>query len=135
MGKKQNVQVVQKFYQLLQDRDIPGLMSLLTDDVELVSAGPKELLPWAGEYHGPEGVLQYYTTLSEGVELTGMELKEFIAQRDKVVLLGQHKGRVRATGGTYDLPWAQVFTVREGKVAGLHVYHDSYVVAEAARGG
>jgi len=134
MGKKQNVQVVQKFYQLLQERDVPGVMSLLAEDVELVSPGPKELLPWAGEYHGPQGVLQYYTTFAEGVEFTGMEVEEFIAQRDKVVALGHHKGRIRATGRTYDLAWAQVFTVREGKLAGLHFYHDSYVVAEAARG-
>jgi ketosteroid isomerase-like protein len=70
---------------------------------------------------------------SQGVETSGMEVREFIAQGDKVVVLGQHTGRVRATGRSYDLNWAQVYTVREGKVAALHSYHDTYLVAEAAR--
>ena len=133
MSAQDNVRVVQQFLQALGARDIPAGMQLLADDVVLVSPGPPELVPWAGEYHGPDGVGQYYMAFSQGVETSGMEVREIIAQGDKVVVLGQHTGLVRATGRSYDLNWAQVYTVLEGKVAGLNSYHDTYQVAEAAR--
>jgi ketosteroid isomerase-like protein len=135
MSEQDNVQVVQRLFQAITEGDASVAGQLLTNDVVLTSSGPKDLLPWAGEYHGPGGVLQYWTALSQGVELTGMELGEIIAQGDKVVVLGKHTGRVRATGKSYDLNWAQVYTLREGKVASLYSYHDSYLVAEAARSG
>lgn len=134
MSEQDNVLVVQRALKAITEGDVSVARQLLADDVVLVSPGPKDLVPWAGEYHGPGGVLQYYAALSQGVEITGMEAGEIIAQGDKVVVLGHHTGRVRATGKTYDLNWAQVYTVREGKVAALHVYHDTYLVAEAARG-
>jgi ketosteroid isomerase-like protein len=135
MSEQENVAVVQRAYQAILEGDTSAAGQLLTDDVVLVSPGPKDLVPWAGEYHGPGGVLQYYTALSQGVEMTGMKLRELIAQGDKVVALGEHTGRVRATGRSYDLNWVQVFTVREGKIAAWDVYHDTYLVAEAARSG
>ena len=133
MSEQDNLGVVQQLLKAIFEGDAAVASQLLTDDVVLVSPGPKDLLPWAGEYHGPAGVLQYYTALTQGVELTGMDTSETIAQGDKVVVLGRHAGRVRATGKTYDMKWAQVYTLREGKVAALHSYHDTYLVAEAAR--
>ncbi len=133
MSEQDNVRVVQECFQALGARDVPAMMQLLAEDVVLVSPGPPDLVPWAGEYHGPDGVGQYYMALSQGVETSGMEVRELIAQGDKVVALGQHTGRVRATGRSYDLNWVQVYTVRDGKVAALHSYHDTFLVAEAAR--
>lgn len=133
MSEQDNARVVQQFFKAITEGDAPGAAQILTDDVVLVSPGPKDQLPWAGEYHGPGGILQYYTALSQGVEITGMEGSETIAQGDKVVMLGQHTARVRATGKTYELNWAMVFTLSEGKISAVRSYHDSYVVAEAAR--
>jgi ketosteroid isomerase-like protein len=77
--------------------------------------------------------MEYYTAFMQGIESTAAEVQELVAQRDKVVVLGRHHGRIRATGKGYDLNWAQVFTVREGKIAAMHSYHDTHLVAEAAR--
>jgi ketosteroid isomerase-like protein len=133
MSEQDNVQVVQKYFQLLLDGDAASLMPLLAQDVVLVSPGPKELVPWAGEYHGPQGVIQYYTALVQGVELTGAELQGLIVQGDRVAVVGRHHGRIRATGKSYDLSWVAIWTFREGKIASMHLYHDTYLVAQAAR--
>jgi ketosteroid isomerase-like protein len=133
MSEQDNAGVVQRLLKAITEGDATVASQLLADDVVLVSPGPKDLVPWAGEYHGPDGVLQYWTALNQGVEITGMAASETIAQGDKVVVLGQHAGRVRATGKSYEMNWAQVYTLREGKVAALHSYHDTYLVAEAAR--
>ena len=133
MSEQDNLGVVQQLLKAILEGDATVASQLLADDVVLVSPGPKDLVPWAGEYHGPGGVLQYWTAFTKAVEVTGMAASEFIAQGDKVVVLGQHQARVRATGKTYDMNWATVYTLREGKVAALHSYHDTYLVAEAAR--
>jgi hypothetical protein len=135
MSEQENVQMVQKFLQLLLNRDMASLMSMCTEDVVLVSPGPKDLVPWAGEYHGPQGVVQYLTALAQGVEQTGMAVDGIIAQGDKLAVLGRHHGRVRATGKSYDLSWVQIWTFRAGKVASIQIYHDTYLVAQAAQPG
>lgn len=135
MSEQDNVRVVQQLYQAMAAGDIPTLMGLVTDDAVLVSPGPADLVPWAGEYHGTDELLKYLTVFGQGVETSGMEVHDLIAQGDKVVVLGRHAGLVRATGRSYELQWAQVCTLREGKIAAITGYHDTYLVAEAARPG
>ncbi len=133
MSVQDNLGVVQQLLKAMIEGDAASAAQMLTDDIVLVSPGPKDLVPWAGEYHGPAGVLQYWTAFNQAVEVTGMAASETIAQGDKVVALGHHEARVRATGKTYSMNWATVYTLRDGKVAALSSYHDTYLVAEAAR--
>lgn len=133
MSEQDNIQVVQKLYQAMAAGDVPAMMALAADDGVLVSPGPPDLVPWAGEYQGPDGLLQYVTALGQGMEMSGMEVDKIIAQGDMVVALGRHTAKVRATGRSYDLEWANVCTLREGKIAVMRLYHDTYLVAEAAR--
>jgi len=133
MSEQENVQVVQKVHQFILNRDPAGAMPLCTEDCVLVSPGPKDLLPWAGEYHGPQGFVQYWTTFGKALEMSDLELEGIIAQGDKVVVQGHHHGRVRATGKSYDLSWVQVWAFREGKIASMRHYNDSYPVVQAAR--
>jgi hypothetical protein len=133
MSEQENVQLAQKIFQMILNRDLAAAMPLCTEDFVLVSPGPKESLPWAGEYHGSQAVVQYFTALAQGLEMTGSTVDGMIAQGDKVAVLGHHHARVRATGKSYDLSWVQIWTFRAGKAASMHSYHDTYLVAQAAR--
>jgi ketosteroid isomerase-like protein len=42
---------------------------------------------------------------------------------------------VRATGKTFDNPWALVFTVRDGLITEFRGYEDTAAVASAFRAG
>ena len=53
------------------------------------------------------------------------EPREFIAQGDRVVVLGYYSGKGRTTGRSFGTNWAMVFTVKEGKVTGFHEYFDT----------
>jgi hypothetical protein len=133
MSEQENVQLAQKIFQMILNRDLAATVPFFTEDFLLVSPGPKELLPWAGEYHGPQAMAQYFTAMAQGLEQTGIALDGLIAQGDKVAVQGHHHARVRATGKSYDLSWVQVWTFRAGKAASMHSYHDTYLVAQAAR--
>jgi hypothetical protein len=133
MSEQENVQVLQKYIQAILNRDPAAMIPLCTEDVVLVSPGPKELLPWAGEYHGSQEMVQYWAALAQGLEILGAAVEGFIAQGDKVAAQGHHTARVRATGKGYDLAWAWIYTFRAGKIASIRMYHDTYLVAQAAR--
>lgn len=64
-------------------------------------------------------------------DIQRFEPKEFIAQGERVVVLGQEEIRIKATGKTLENDWAHVFTLRNGTVTHFQEYIDlSTVVAE-----
>ncbi len=132
--EKKNTEVVQNLFAAFGRGDIPGLLALVADDVVWFIPGPAEV-PHAGERRGHEGVLQFFQTLGGAVEFEQFEVRELVAQGDKVVALGFERGRVRASGRTFDNPWALVFTVRDGRVAEFRGYEDTAAVAAAFRAG
>ena len=60
-----------------------------------------------------------------------MQHFDFIAQDDKVVVLGFYRWRVKATGRTYSAKWAHVLTLRDGKIVGFTEYTDTAAMAAA----
>ena len=58
---------------------------------------------------------------------------DYIAQGDKVVVLGHERQRVKATGLTVENDFAMVFTIRDGKIARFRNYEDTAAVAAAHR--
>src|SRR5262249_55210716 len=114
--------------------DIPGALILLADEVEWHVAGPSEILPWAGRRFGREEVARFLTILPEFLDIQQFEPKEFIAQGDKVVVLGRQLARVKANNRACETDWAMVFTLRNGKISRLREFNDSaaWVAAYAA---
>lgn len=76
-------------------------------------------------YRGVERVGQFFSTLDDAQEVVQLEPTEFVAQNDKVVVLGHHAWRVKATGREFQSDFARVFTVRDGKVARFQEYTDT----------
>ena len=60
--------------------------------------------------------------------------REFIAQGDKVVVLGQERFRVKATGRSVENEWAHGWTLREGRAARFYEYNDTAALAAGYRG-
>lgn len=130
MNSQENKQLIMQGYQLFNDKNIAGLMEMFADDIEWV-AESSEVLPFSGTYRGREEVAQFFQKLDNAQEPLRFEPQEFIAEGDKVVVLGQSTWRVKATGQTYDNPFAHVFTVKDGKTVRFQEYNDT-AAAEAA---
>ena len=52
---------------------------------------------------------------------------------DKVVVIGEATWLVKSTGRTYDIPWVNVFTLRDGKILRVEAYHDTAPAERAFR--
>jgi hypothetical protein len=61
--------------------------------------------------------------------------EEFIAAGDEVVALGRIEGKTRKAGAPIDVPFAHVWTVREGYLQRLRAFTDTAVLAHALEKG
>ena len=123
MSVQENVQIVKKAYAAFGRGDIQGLLALFAENIEWISPG--EGLPLAGTYRGLARVAGFFQKVSEMVEISFFEPREFVAEGDRVLVVGFSRGRVKATNRTFENNWVMAFTVRNGKVTNAREYIDT----------
>lgn len=130
MSEMENTEVVRQAYETFKSGDIQALLGMFSDDIRW-QLPEIENVPFSGKREGREQVSRFFVTLADAQEVKQFEPSEFIAQGEKVVVLGRYSWRAKATGREYGGDWAHVWTVREGKLAGFHEYTDTAAVAGA----
>jgi ketosteroid isomerase-like protein len=132
MSTEENKRIVQTIFEAFGRGDIPGVLELVAEDVVWNAPGPSAV-PYYGERRGYEGATRFFAQLGTNVDFESFEPGEFVADGDRVVVLGRERGRVKETGKTFDNEWALAFTIRDGKVTHFHCYENTGAVAEAFR--
>jgi len=128
MSEEANVQLVRQAYEAFSRGDIQSILSSVSPDVEWV-APPVE--PMAGTYRGRDGVAEFFRRVTANFEFTNFEPREFVAQGDRVVVLGHYTANARNTGRTVDAEWAMAFTVKNGLVSRFQEYTDTAAASTA----
>jgi hypothetical protein len=131
MSAEENKKIVQSIFEAFGRGDVPGVLSHLSEDVTWKAPGP-EVVPYFGDRRGPDGATEFFVQLGTNVDFEHFEPGAFIADGDRVVVLGRERGRVKGTGKTFDNEWALVFTFGGGgKVTGFQCYENTAAIAEA----
>jgi ketosteroid isomerase-like protein len=128
---KKSVEIIAELYEALARRDLPAIQSLI--DPEII-VSQTALLPWGGEYHGFEGVQQFFTELFRSVE-SQLAVDEFVDAGDRVIVIGSTRGHVRATGATFNIRAVHVWTVKGGRGVRFEPNVDTPKMLEALRQG
>jgi ketosteroid isomerase-like protein len=128
MSEQSNVQVIQEAYAAFQRGDIQSILNSLSEDVEWIAPGVE---PVAGTYRGKEGAAQFFRKVKETVEFSAFEPREYVAQGDRVIALGNYRGTGSATGKSYQSDWVMSFTLRDGKVTKFQEFTDTAAIAAA----
>jgi len=129
MSAEENVQVVKNGYAAFGRGDIQALLSLFAEDIEWISPG--EGLPLAGTYRGRAEVTNFFQKLSDTIEFSSFEPREFLAEGDRVLVVGFSSGNSKTTNRTFENHWVMAFTVRDGKVTNFREYTDTLAAARA----
>jgi len=129
----ENVALVQSLYAAFGRGDMETLIAALADDIEWISPGPSDAIAFAGHRRGVPEVMQFFAALNGALEFEKFEPQEFIAQGDKVVVIGVSRVRGRGTGRSTDNDWVAVITLRNGKVIRYRLYEDTIALAAALR--
>ena len=127
---KNNVQIIQQAFDDFGTGNIQGILDVCTNDVVWSSAENPDV-PIAGTFKGTEGVRNFFSEVAGNVDYSNFEPKEFFSDKDAVVVLGHHTGKVKKTGKTFDHDWCMVFKLRDGKVYKYNVFVDTRDQAES----
>ena len=131
--EEENVSMVKRLYDAFKRREVHSIMDMFADDAAMHGPAPPGVLPWGGTYNGRSGVAQFFRTLGESLEPQQFDLNDFIAQDNKVVVLGYQKGRAKPTGRPYEIEFVHVWTIHDGKFTEFRVYNDTAALVEALR--
>ncbi len=125
-----NTEIVKKAYEHFGSGDIEGLLSLYSDDVSW-TIPTIENAPFSGSRTGKPAVAEFFTQLADAEEFSHFAPTEFIAEGDRVVVLGSSKGTVKSTGNNFATDWVHICTVKDGKITSFLEFFDSAAVSRA----
>jgi ketosteroid isomerase-like protein len=130
MSIQKNVQTVKDFFAAMGGSDRQGLQALSAEDIEWIIPG--EDWPLAGTHRGHAGLTDLLQKASATVETSFPEPPEFVAQGDRVMVIGVATGKIKATNKPFKDDWVFAITVRNGKVANIREYIDTQALARAS---
>ncbi|HSZ51964.1 MAG TPA: nuclear transport factor 2 family protein [Caulobacteraceae bacterium] len=130
MSIEENVQIVKDFFVAMSRGDRQGLLALSAEDIEWVIPG--EDWPLAGTHRGHAGLADLLQKASDTLETSYPEPPEFVAQGDRVLVVGFAKGRLISTKRTFEDHWVFAITVRNGKLTNIREYIDTQALARVS---
>jgi hypothetical protein len=95
--------------------DLPGLLSLMADDLVVEEPG---FLPYGGKYHGPQGLAELVGKIGAYLDLSSVRLDYLVADGARVIGIM----RVKQVGTGEDVLLAEEYTIRDGKVSRLRIF-------------
>jgi hypothetical protein len=130
MNEEKNLEIVKQGYEHFANGDIAGLLALFDPDIEWVTP-TVEGADHTGPRRGRDSLPEFFGQLEATEDISRFEPREFIAQDDKVVVLGNIKATVKTTGREYETDWVHIFRLADGKITGFTEFFDNAVVTKA----
>jgi uncharacterized protein len=130
MSIEKNVQIVKDFFAAIGSYNEQDLLALAAEDIEWIIPG--EGWPLAGTHRGHAGLAAVLKKASKEVETKYAKPPEFVAQGDRVLVIGVATGKIKATNKPFKDDWVFDITVRDGKVAHIKEYIDTQALARAS---
>ena len=125
----ENEKRVRAFYEATAPGHRESLRGLQSPHV--VYDMPEGLAIGCGHFVGLQDVLERFLTSFYRALDVHFIAEEFIAAREEVVALGRIQGKTRKAAVPVDLPFAHVWTVREGYLQRLRAFTDTAWLANA----
>jgi ketosteroid isomerase-like protein len=130
MSTQENVRVVKDFLAAIGSGDKQRLLALVAEDIEWIVPG--ENWPLAGTHRGHAGLADVLQKASQEIEMTYPKPPEFVAQGDRVLVIGVATGNIKATNKAFKDEWVFDITVRDGKPTRIQEYIDTQALARAS---
>lgn len=130
MHEQQNAELVRQCYADYGKGDIEHIIRCMTPDVEWELADVPGV-DFSGKRQGCDQVREFFRMNAAQQEVRAFAPREFIAQGDKVIVLGHSAWTVKRTGRDFESDWVHIFTIRDGKVAAFREFMDVNTAIDA----
>jgi len=123
LSEQINVEAVRRIYQATNDGDLPSVLNMLSEDVELFLFGSAKV-PWAGHWRWRQGAEQFLIAMGKAAEVRDTP-EVLVGAGDLVIAIHRPRVRIRATGRDADFNCVHVWTFRNGLVVRMREYADT----------
>lgn len=134
----QHVAILQESYRKWHEsrgRSVDQWMSICADDVRFGSiAQAPPGASYLTSYTGRSALGQYFQGLIDDWDMIEYVVEEFVAQGDRVVMLGRCSWRFRKTGRVVATPKADAWRFADGKATEFFEYFDTAQLRDAISG-
>ena len=132
-----NVAALKEAYQQWHEtkgRSVQVWLDLMADDVKIRSlAGGQPGAPFTIAANSKQDVRRYFDGLLADWRMNHYTTGRFIAEGDRVAMLGSTAWVNRTTGREVDTPKADFWTFRDGKIVEFHELYDTAALIAAAQ--
>lgn len=129
MTAKQNVAILSDAYQRWHDTkggSIDHWMSLMEDEIQFMSLAQGAVgAEFTAAATSRSQVGGYFAGLTTQWEMIHFTVDEFIAENDRVVMLGSTAWTNKSTGKTVETPKADVLRMKNGKIVEFAEFYDT----------
>ena len=129
MLEQQNVRLVQDCYAAYGRKDLGSFFACMTPDIDWELTDVPGL-DFTGKRKGCQQIAEYFDQFDEKLTVRAFTPKDFIAQGDKVVVLGHSAWTTKETKVDLESDWVHVFTLADGRVAAFREYLGSHLGTE-----
>jgi ketosteroid isomerase-like protein len=122
------LQTVREYYQSLVPGRRQELMEIL--DPHLVLEVPQCFPGGGGVFHGLKAYIEDFLYGLYGTFDCEFPVEEILDAGDTVIALGRQRGRVLTTGEPVDVPFAHIWTVRQGRLVRGRMFSDTAALCQ-----
>jgi ketosteroid isomerase-like protein len=121
-GSKESVELLRRFYESFNQRDLDAVLELCTDDVQIYKDPEVVEMVAAFTPRGQEHVAQYLRVWLESWDDYNVRPEEFVQSGEEVAALVQLRARGKGSQFEIEEEMADVFAIRKGRIAQLRLY-------------
>jgi ketosteroid isomerase-like protein len=119
---KETVELLRRFYESFNQRDLDAVLELCTEDVEVYKDPDVVDMVAAFTPRGQERVAQYMRGWVDSWDAYNARPEEFVQSGDECAVLVQLRARGRGSQFDIEEPMADVFSLRDGRISRLRLY-------------
>jgi hypothetical protein len=124
------IEVTQQVFERFGAQDIPGIVAMLHEDIEINFYGPS-IIPYAADYRGLQEAPRFFETVFASVEIQQFDPLQFLSDGDMVIVTGELRLTAKPTGRTFESDFVHVIAVRNEKWLRFRDFMNTAVAADA----
>ena len=119
-----NVEIARRSYEAFAREDMDAVLADMAEDIVWEQA---QGLPHGGTYHGLATVRRaiFDPLEEEWWDEFSADPDEFLDAGEHVLVLGRYRARAKETGRVLDVPYAHLWTFRDGKAVRFRQFLDT----------
>lgn len=131
MNTDHTQQIVKKFLEYLDNRDLNNLAHLFSEQVDWYIPGDEIKVPWLGRRNTRQAIMEFYQMLWKNTEPLFARVEGVFIEKEKAVIIGEFSTRMLPTGKILDSPFCIEMHIRDNEIVKYRLLEDSFAVSQA----